>query len=279
MEKIVINKEFLRECKTLSIGFENCDDYKIDVADIVDVYCEAVRVDGSRNEYRTRDGFIKISARASDVVETSVLQNDLGETEWDCRLKERLEWCGGGVDMPSFSLKNKENRSVHIYVPYDPLEDVLHGNEIELSNCPSLEIDDDGNMIILFGESSKQPTRKDNNYAELVAGWKEAFGENEPEVLKAVVNSLSTFGDGQMNLSLGVTLHDKLGGKDCVEFVFMDCQDVTMEMFFPSEVECEIVMSKMMDGRIYVGFGGLGVSFTCTAVLEYEYYCKQLDEE
>ena len=38
MEKIVINKEFLRECKTLSIGFENCDDYKIDVADIVQVY-------------------------------------------------------------------------------------------------------------------------------------------------------------------------------------------------------------------------------------------------
>lgn len=279
MEKIVINKEFLSGYKTLSIGFENCDDYKIDVADIVDVYCEVERIDGSRNEYRTRDGFIKISARASDVVETFVLQNEWVGTEWDCRLKERLEVCGGGVDMPSFSLKNEEKRSIHIYVPYNPLEDVLRGNEIELSNCPSLEIDDDGNMVIAFGMSSKQPTRKDNNYAELVAGWKEAFGENEPEVLKAVVNSLLTFGDGQMNLSLGVTLRDKLGGKDCVEFVFMDCQNVDMEMFFPGSGECEIVMSKMMDGRIYVGFDDLYISFTCASVLEYEYYCKQLDEE
>ena len=279
MEKIVINKEFLSGYKTLSIGFENCDDYKIDVADIVDVYCEVERIDGGRNEYRTRDGFIKISARASDVVETSVLQNEWVGTEWDCRLKERLEACGGGVDMPSFSLKDEEKRSIHIYVPYNPLEDVLRGNEIELSNCPSLEIDDDGNMVVAFGMSSKQPTRKDNNYAELVAGWKEAFGENEPEVLKAVVNSLLTFGDGQMNLSLGVALRDKLGGKDCVEFVFMDCQNVDMEMFFPESGECEIVMSKMMDGRIYVGFYGLHISFTCASVLEYEYYCKQLDEE
>ena len=66
MEKIVINKEFLSGYKTLSIGFENCDDYKIDVADIVDVYCEVERIDGGRNEYRTRDGFIKISAFAGN---------------------------------------------------------------------------------------------------------------------------------------------------------------------------------------------------------------------
>ena len=279
MEKMIIKKEFLSGCKTLSIGFENCDDYKIDVADIIDVYCEAERIDGCRNEYRTRDGFIKISARASDVVEASVLQDKLVGTEWDCRLKERLEVCGGGVDTTSFSLKNKENRTVHIYVPYDPLEDVLHGSEIELSNCPSLEIDDDGNMTILFGISSKQPTRKDNNYAELVAGWEEGFGEYEPEILKVVVDHLSTFGDGQMNLLLSVTLCDKCGEKECAEFVFMDCQNVAMEMFFPGSEECEIVMSKMMDGRIYVGFDGLGVAFTCAAVLEYEYYCKQLDEE
>ena len=53
MEKIVINKEFLSGYKTLSIGFENCDDYKIDVADIVDVYCEVERIDGGRTQYYT----------------------------------------------------------------------------------------------------------------------------------------------------------------------------------------------------------------------------------
>ena len=86
-------------------------------------------------------------------------------------------------------------------MPYDPLEDIVHRSEIELSNCPSFEVDGEGNMIIAFGERSKQPKRKDNNYSELIAGWKEAFGNYEPQILTVSAKGLTTFGEEQQNFS------------------------------------------------------------------------------
>ena len=275
MEKIVIDKEVLKEYKSLLVVLENCDVYEIDVEDILDAYCEAELIDKKNCEYRTSDGFIKISARASQAVECSVLRNQEIGTEWDHRLKERLEMCGGCADMTSFSLSNKKIHDMDIYVPYDPLEGILHGTEIEWSNCPSFEIDSEGNMIIAFGKSSKQPTRKDNNYAELVEGWKDAFGDYAPEILKVNAESLSTFGDEQRSFSLYFKICDKKSKKDFAELVFMDCKDIDFELFFPQKGDCEIVMSKMIDGRIYVGFDGLGIDFICASVLEYDYYCNR----
>ena len=278
MEKIVIDKGVLKEYKSLLVVLENCDVYEIDVEDILDVYCVAELIDKKKCEYRTDDGFIKISARASQAVECSVLRDQEIGTEWDHRLKERLEMCGGCADMTSFSLSNKKRHDMDIYVPYDPLEGILHGTEIEWSNCPSFEIDGEGNMIIAFGKSSKQPTRKDNNYAELVEGWKDAFGDYEPEILKVNAESLSTFGDEQKIFSFYFKICDKNSKRDFAELVFMDCKDIAIEMFFPKEGDCEIVMSKMADGRIYVGFDGLGIDFICASVLEYDYYCNR-DED
>lgn len=275
MEKIIIDKEFLKGYKSLLVVLENCDVYEIATEDILDIYCEIELIGKKKNEYRTGDGFIKISASASQTVESLVLKDDEVGTEWDHRLKERLEMLGGGADMTSFSLKDNQGQDIDIYVPYVPLEDIIHGSEIELSNCPSLEIDSEDNMIIAFGERSKQPKRKDNNYAELVEGWKDAFGELQPTVLKVKVGSLRTFGGEEKKFMLSFTIKEKFCGKEFAELMFMDCKDIAMEMFFPEKGDCEIVMSKMADGRIYVGFDGLGIDFICASVLEYEYYCNQ----
>ncbi|MGN0812134.1 MAG: hypothetical protein ACI4MQ_01305 [Candidatus Coproplasma sp.] len=275
MKNIVIDKEYLKGYKTLSIGLENCDVYKIDIKDILDVYCIAEKIGNSKKEYRTNDGFIKISARASQAVEYSVLRNHEIGTEWDHRLKERLEMCGGGADMTSFSLNGKRKGDIDICVPFNPLEDIIHGNEIELSNCPSLEIDNDGNMIIAFGEQSKQPKRKDNNYSELVAGWKDALGEFEPKVLKVKMFSLETFGVEERYIIAYSTIRNKSLKENSITLVFKDCKSINVETFFPQNGNCEIVMSKKADGRIYVGFDGLGIDFTCSSVLEYNYYCNR----
>lgn len=275
MEKVVIDKEFLKGYKSLLVVLENCDVYEIAAEDILDIYCEVELIGKKKNEYRTGDGFIKISARASQTAECSVLRNDEIGTEWDHRLKERLEMCGGCADMTSFSLRDNQGQDIDIYVPYEPLEDIMHGSEIELSNCPSLEIDNEDNMIIAFGERSKQPKRKDNNYAELIEGWQETFGESQPTVLKVKVDSLKTFGGEEKKFMLSFTISEKFCEKEFAELMFTDCKDIAMEMFFPKKGDCEIVMSKMADGRIYVGFDGLGIDFICASVLEYEYYCNQ----
>ena len=278
-EKIVIDKEYLKDFKSILIGLENCDVYEIDACDILDIYCEATYITQKKREYhRTDDGFIKIAAKASKTVESWILRGNAMGTKWDYRLKERLEMCNGGADMTSFSLKDKENRKLHVYVPYDPLVNIMGGGEIELSNCPSLEIDGEGNMIIAFGKSSKQPKRKDNNYNELITGWEKAFGEYLPTVLKVNGKSLSRFGGQKMNFSFHFEICDKNCKKSIAELVFMDCKSVGMELFFPEKGDCQIVMSKMADGRIYVGFDGLGIDFICSSIMEYDYYCNREKE-
>lgn len=275
MKKIIVNKELLRCYKTLLVVLENCDVYEIAVDDVLDIYCVAKQIGEQKNKYRTNDGFIKIAARASQTIECLVSRNHEIGTELDYRLKERLEMCGGGADMTSFSLRDNKKCDTDIYVPYNPLEDILHGNEIELSNCPSFEIDNDGNMIIAFGKRSKQPKRKDNNYAELIDGWKDAFGDFEPKVLKVKAESLSTFGNKQTNFSFCFKVCNKNSKKDFAELVFINCKDLSVEMFFAKKRNCEIVMSKMADGHIYVGLDGLGIDFICSSIQEYTYYCSQ----
>jgi len=279
MEKIVIDKGALKDYNSLLVVLANCDAYEIDVEDILDVDCVAELVDEKNGKYRTSDGFIKISARASQTVERSVVRDDEIGTEWDLRFKERLEMLDGAADMTSFSLKKKGKNDLDIYVPYNPLEDIMHGGEIEWSNCPSFEVDGEGNMIIAFGERSKQPRRKDNNYSELIAGWKEAFGDYEPQILTVTAESLRTFGKEQQNFSFYFKICDKNSTKDVAELVFIDCKDIAIEMFFSQEGDCEIVMSKMADGRIYVGFDGLGIEFICSSVMEYDSYCNRAEEE
>ena len=277
MENIHVNKELLRSYETLLVVLENCDIYEIAVEDILDIYCVAKPIGKKKNQYYTNDGFVKIVARASQTIEYLVSRNHEIGTQWDYRLKERLEMCGICADMTSFSLRDNKKSDIDIYVPYNPLESIVRGGEIELSNCPSLEIDNDGNIIISFGERSKQPKRIDNNYAELIDGWKDAFGDFEPKVLKAKAVSWSSFGNSQTNFSFSFKVCNKNSKKDFVELVFLDCKDLSFEMFFTNKRNCEILMSKMADGHIYVGFDGLGIDFICSSIQEYDYYCTQED--
>ncbi len=278
MKKILVNKKFLSNYKTLSIVLENCDLYEIDAKDVLDIFCEAKLISEKGKKYETIDGFIKISANASQTKEYSVLKYPETRTDWDYSLKERLKMLDGGADMTSFSLKDENKRDIDIYVPYNPLEDILHGSEMELSNCPSFEIDEDGNMIIAFGERSKQPKRKDNNYAELIEGWNEAFGDFQPKVLKVKAEMLSTFGDGQTNISFYFNVCNKNSNKQFAELVFVDCKNIFVDMYFSKKRNYEIVMSKMANGYIYVGIWGLGIDFVCSSIKEYNYYCSQNEE-
>lgn len=277
MERLVINNDLLSKSKALIIGFENCDAYEIDAKEVLDIYCETTSIGGTKS-YRTNDGFIKISSSASKTTESFAAHTDSTETAWNACLIDRLRWCRGAADITSFSVKGDGCGNVDVYVPYDPLENALTGGELELSNCPSFETDKDGNMLIYFGKSSKQPSRKDNDYSKLVRGWKDAFGDYSPKVLSVKAMELSSFGEEKTNLSFRFKI---LGGKfdkKIAELVFFDCKSTSMKMLFPQKCDCKIVMSKMIDDRIYVAFDGVGVDFTCKSIFEYEYYCNREEQ-
>lgn len=272
-KRIIMDKKFLNSFNNVIIGFENCDVFEVDVADILDFYCVA-KSNGSI--YVASDGFIKISDSASDVIEWCCKETK-SKLDSDCFLKSRLKTCEPAADISSFLLKN-QLQTVEIAVPYAPLESVLSGGEIELTNCPSLEIDEGGNMIIRFGESSKQPRRKDNNYSEIILGWKDYFGEYSPKRLTVKAESLSTFGENRYNLSFEFSIRDKKCQKDYAQLVFMDVKDYGIETYFSKVSKCELQISRLKDGRIYVGIMQMGIEFTCAEIVEYEYYCQYVPD-
>lgn len=268
------NREMDKNFQYLTIVLENCDCYEIDAKNIVNLRYRAVPL-GRENTYKALDGVIVISANAKDTIENWVKQSDAIGTDLDIRLKDRLTYCSSGVDVTGFTLTDKQGCKRSYSLPYDPLLGILRGREIELSNCPSIEIDGDGNMIIAFGRSSKQPTRKDNDYCQLVEGWERKFGTYKPKVLKGKLQNFGTFGDKQRILIVGFEIRGK---KQFAELVFLNCKHFGADVWFPTKGNCALVMSKTMDGRIYVGFDGIGIDFFCDSVLEYEYYCQR-DEE
>ena len=283
MEKITVNKEFLKDYESLLIELEIYDIYEIKISDIMDIYCEAesIPVFKSDNQYSTDDGFIKISASA---IHDKGLYRDEGKlikTNSGPSLKQRLETGDGCADMVAFSLKNSQNDEMRIAVPNNPLYEILYAREgkIELSNCPTLEFDSEGNMIISFGESSKLK-RTDNNYAELIEGWKEKFADYEPQpLLQVKLIYFYSFSDEQTNFSCSFKICDKNCKIKSAQLEFLDCQDIRVEFSFPQKGDCKILISKLADGRIYVGFDGLGIEFICSSVIENDFYFKQLEND
>ena len=271
MEKIIINKEFLKDYKSLEIVFENTDEYKLTIEDVLEIHL-IVKVEDK--DYYIEDGYIKISNNASNIKETYTIVNNLQNTEWDQPLKERLT-SDSGVDVTSIYLIDKNNKDLLLLAPYGPLEDIMHGCEIELSNCPSAEIDKEGNILIEFGKSSKQPTRIDNNYHDLIKGWSDAFPNFKPKILKVKLIEIQYHSNNYA--SIYFIICNKEYKNHYAEIIFKNCKDINVETFFPSNRNCEIVMSKLINGLIYVGIDGLDIDFICSNVYERSYYNKKDD--
>ena len=197
-------------------------------------------------------------------------------TEYDTRLKQRLQLLDGCADIVSIELVSDKNNA-RFYIPYDPLIEVIRGGEIEYTNCPSFELDNNGDMVIYFGALSKLPTRKDNNFNELIVGWAEYFNDYKPENLKVNAHFLNACSGEKVNVFLSFEILDKLAPKKLAELVFVNCKNINIEACFPLDGEVEIVASKTLDGNIYVGFDGLNIDFTCSQIVEYNYFCNHND--
>ncbi|MBR2375079.1 MAG: hypothetical protein IKA88_02190 [Clostridia bacterium] len=277
IEKMQINREVLQSYKYLSITLENCDDFRIDVTDILDIFCELTPMKHGAREYVAEDGFIYISARAKDVLESSCLQDKTKDHDLDeiTRLQKRLEICERCADMVSFSLHDENGKKVLVYVPYDPLTDCVSNELIEYSNCPSIETDVDGNMLIAFGKRSKLPKRKDNDYAGIIQGWREYFMEYSPEVLRIQVQELQQTEEQDVQIVLWFQVKDRAFGNKHGHLVFDGCTNIQSEILFPQTGECTLFVAKMIDGGIYVALDGLGLRFRCNSIADYGYKCEK----
>ena len=257
MKKTIINKAFLKKYESVKICFSSGDTCEIPITDVLELYCEALPIDGTENEYKTEDGFVRMSHRAMKLSENWILRN--------AQVRE-------GLDITSFSLKSKRRQKLTVWVLYDPLKTLSYS---DVSDSPAVEVDEVGDMLMAFGERTKQFKRQDNQYHTLVDGWTGLFGEYKTKLLRIKTKKLSIVSGEQVIL----TVQFDIRNADCkiksAEFAFTDCKYLAMDLSFPERGKGEIVMSKMPDERILVGFDGLGIEFTCAAVLEHSYYCNQ----
>ena len=188
--KLTINKDFLNKVKIVSLGCENTEDFNIDKDKIVDICFEATLTNEKKHIcYYTGDGRLEIDKSSAKLLSSfaddfnGILNSKIEDFYLDNRLTSQHGVNGCDVCVLGFEMIDGEY--INLYVPYDPLINT-HGAEIELSNCPSSEILNNGNILLLFGTSSKSPKRIDNHYNDLIIGWEQLF--NIKKIQPKIIN-------------------------------------------------------------------------------------------
>ncbi len=279
---IKIDKQYVSGFDKICIGLENCEAFDVCVDEVADIDMQAnLWEDGyKRGLYKISSGFIKLTKNGAEAKEICFSKHlSPNEENQDMQLLcDRLSYC---CDVVSFSLE-KDGYKIEIFPPYDTLESIC-GGEIEMSNCPSGEFDEEGNFLILFGESSKAPRRKDNNYHEIVKGWQNIFKEYITDNLEVEIKDMSI-----SNLSpekdlfsyINVSCQTKINKKSyCFDLMFRDISCFSIESLTFLKEKGRLFMSKMQNGNIYVAFEGASIDFYCKEVWDYATYCNQDGDE
>lgn len=269
-----IDLDYLRNFQKINFVLENCDVYAIDISDVLDISFEAtpVKKDGeskSKSFYRTDGGFIRLSPKAGTELEC-ITKRELqkGVPEFDLFTSsdpflERMQLC---CDICYITLEG-DRTETYVYTPYDPLTDVIFANELDYSNCPSFEVDDSGNLLFFFGHLSKQPRRVDNNYHELIEGWSEVMGDYRPDLLRGEIYGFD-YSSYDNSSSVFFTLEVKRKGKSntVLELSFSDVKNVHLEHWGKLCLSCDVYMSKLPNGDIYVGLTDYAMNFYCKKI-------------
>ena len=263
-QTINITKQFASQYDTITLYMHNDDKYVLDLKDVADISCVATK---EGNCCECVGGTITFLPSANDAKESEVafaVANGCDLPEWNNTLLQRLQmWC----DVDAFALSKKDGY-IMVQVQFDPLMDDF--DEVkEYSNCASFEYAN--NCITLcFGDKSKQPKRKDNNYHEIVQNWADVFGDYIVDELFVRIKSMTFFSSRQNGkndtLKLGVSVEAKQFAKQPFEFLFGGIADYNCAPWGFANSSNPVRMSKMADGKIYVSLDLGNVEFVCDTI-------------
>lgn len=259
-----IDKSTLKDIKSITLNTENVESFSIPSHLILDADFIILDKRNKDDDYRTQSGYIKFANEAADIIE--------GKSDEDsdqCTLGERLL---GYCDVCVLDILFNDGSSFCIQLPYNPLTESMHGAEIELSNCPSIEFDENNDLVLCFGEKSKQFKRIDNNYSDLILGWKEKFGDACPDIIKGRLDGLSSFGnDFEQKFDISFKSCN-LPGK-AIRLRFINVTQCDLDLTF-DQAYCELRMSRTSTGKIYVDIEGT-LTFFCSCIYVYGYDFEQ----
>ena len=173
---MIINKETLCDVKYLEINLTEGETFVIYSKNITDIYFEIEKED--KNYYAT-NGFIVFDKKAQQTME-----NDGDD---DATFSEYLETY---TDIYTITLHKQDGSSLRFFTEYDPIISVKNLEPIHFSNCPSCEFLPNKNMLVLFGENSKNPRRFDNDYTN-ISNYKKVFGDYMPEIFEVEIDKFT----------------------------------------------------------------------------------------
>lgn len=269
----------LKDIKYISLILENCEAFDIDTKYILDILFDDIHTDvGHGRDNEVYDGRLVLSKDCLDLLsDIADLKSDDGTKGIDTydidplKLRNRLlNYC----DITQVHIHFNDGTKIRFSVPYDPLEEEMHGNEIDLSNCPSAELDENDNVLILFGKSSHSYKRVDNNYADLIIGFDEEFPDRIKKTLKVRLQWISNIEsyDFCPRLFVDMYVRNKAYRNQYLKLVFEDIKRVSINLY-PKLLKKTVRMksSRISSGDIFVEFGKQ-IHFYCQCIKTYEVY-------
>ena len=256
MQNVIFDKQFLNDFCSLEICLYNDDVYNVDDSQVQNFFVSAQK---TGSFFSDANGCFVLNQQALQTCE----QNATDDDEFTQPLGKRLLAC---CDVESFVLRGKT--PVRFAVQYSPLTDAF-GDVIEYTNCPSCKIDDNGNLVVCFGDKSQNPRRIDNNYHEIIEGWNDCFCE-KPDSFCGKFAGMS-FGSSQQNgkndlikLCIQNEFKTKTGEKPT--FCFCGVSDYYQPPWACFGGDVDLRVSKMTNGKIFVSFGDEDVQFLCEKI-------------
>lgn len=239
---MIVNKESLSSVKYLEINLVEGETFVIYSKNIVDIYFEIEKED--KNYYAT-NGFIVFDKKAQQTIE-----NDGDD---DATFSEYLD---SYADIYTITLHKQDGSSLRFFTEYDPIISVKSLEPIHFSNCPSLEFLPNKNMRVLFGKSSKNSRRTDNDYSQ-ISNYSTVFGNYMPEIFNVNVNKFAIEKtENMLSLLANITIlnEDSPIKEITVNFTDIDT-DIVKEISKTSFVEGEFNYFVIEDEGVYVSFG------------------------
>lgn len=277
-------KSMLNQIEHVSIALENCEEFEIAADDILDFWTSEVRMGvGYNGENEIDDGCLVISKRAFKNLSSAASDEYAdGTTALNYDPEEVFYLCNrllNSCDICQIYVKFKDGKDILFFVPYDPLESDLCQGEIDLSNCPSAELDANGDLLILFGASSHAYRRTDNNYLDLAIGLREEIKQLPKEPWKI---RLTTFSNKENDfrcprLFIDLCLTDNEYSDKKLSLVFEDVSGLYFDISLGEDEERRLWMSRISTGEIFVEIENFCV-FRCHGVKTYANFSGESDD-
>ncbi len=273
-----ITKERLSLIDHISLILENCEVYDIKAEDILDIWFEEKQTDSSANkEIEVNDGRLLLSKNAFKLLScfayveyengTTALDHD---NEEDYYLYNRIMEC---CDICHVEIYFKDGVKVEISAGYDPLECYMYDFIADNSNVPTAELNEDGNLLILFGKSSRAFKRTDNNYSELIKGIKEHLSKGVKGLLEVNLETFANSGNCCFCADDGLFVDFRIKNKEyknkILTLVFDKVENLQFNFDLKNLGAEDFLASRISDGRIFVQIGIL-CNFYCSDIHVFE---------